>query len=62
MVSFGFHEHVAIAMGTNARHLWAIPDLVPPWHFAFGETDVDSAVLHALLGSTLRSWQALRTS
>jgi hypothetical protein len=48
MVSFGFRDRVAIAVSANAG-TYAMPDLVTPWPFGLGETDVDTDALRALL-------------
>jgi hypothetical protein len=49
MLSFGFRDHVAVAVTANAG-TYAMPDLTIPWPFGLGETDVDTDALRALLG------------
>jgi poly(3-hydroxybutyrate) depolymerase len=49
MLSFGFRDHVAIAISANAG-TYAMPDLTTPWPFGLGQTDVDADALGALLG------------
>jgi len=49
MVSFGFRDRVAVAVSANAG-TYAMPDLVTPWPFGLGQTDVDTDALRALLG------------
>ncbi len=48
MLSFGFREHVAVAVSANAG-TYAMPDLDTAWPFGFGETELDAAALRALL-------------
>jgi hypothetical protein len=48
MLSFGFRDHVAVAVSANAG-TYAMPDLATPWPFGLGETDVDNATLRGLL-------------
>jgi poly(3-hydroxybutyrate) depolymerase len=48
MLSFGFRNHVAVAVSANAG-TYAMPDLATPWPFGLGETDVDADALRALL-------------
>jgi poly(3-hydroxybutyrate) depolymerase len=52
MISFGFREHVAVAVSANAG-TYAMPDLATPWPFGLGETEVDEAALQALLKFSL---------
>ena len=42
MLSFGFRDHVAVAVSANAG-TYAMPDLSIPWPFGLGETDLDNA-------------------
>ncbi|HEY3848107.1 MAG TPA: alpha/beta hydrolase [Acetobacteraceae bacterium] len=48
MVSFGFREHIAVAVSANAG-TYAMPDLETAWPFGLGETDLDADALRALL-------------
>ena len=48
MLSFGFRDRVAVAIGANAG-TYAMPDLTVPWPFGLGETEVTDASLAALL-------------
>jgi poly(3-hydroxybutyrate) depolymerase len=48
MLSFGYRDHVSIAVSANAG-TYAMPDLATPWPFGLGETDVDTDALRALL-------------
>ncbi len=48
MVSFGFRDHVAIAVSANAG-TYAMPDLDIAWPFGLGETELDADALRALL-------------
>jgi poly(3-hydroxybutyrate) depolymerase len=48
MLSFGFREHVAVAVSANAG-TYAMPDLDIAWPFGLGETDLDADALRALL-------------
>jgi poly(3-hydroxybutyrate) depolymerase len=48
MLSFGFRDHVAVAVSANAG-TYAMPNLATPWPFGLGETDVDTNALRALL-------------
>jgi hypothetical protein len=48
MVSFGFREHVTVAVSANAG-TYAVPDLDIAWPFGLGETDLDADNLRALL-------------
>jgi hypothetical protein len=48
MLSFGFRDHVAVAVSANAG-TYAMPDLATPWPFGLGEMGVDNAALRALL-------------
>lgn len=52
MLSFGFRDHVAVAVSANAG-TYAMPDLATPWPFGLGETDVDDGSLRAWLGFPL---------
>ncbi len=47
-VSFGFREHVAIAVSANAG-TYAMPSLDIAWPFGLGETELDADALRALL-------------
>jgi hypothetical protein len=49
MVSFGFRQHVAIAVSANAG-TYAMPDLETAWPFGLGATEIDVGALRALLG------------
>lgn len=49
MLSFGYREHVAVAVSANAG-TYAMPDLTIPWPFGLGETDLDADGLRAVLG------------
>ena len=48
MLSFGYREHVAVAVSANAG-TYAMPDLGIAWPFGLGETDLDADALRALL-------------
>ena len=48
MLSFGFREHVAVAVSANAG-TYAMPDLDIAWPFGLGETELDADALGALL-------------
>jgi hypothetical protein len=48
MVSFGFREHVAVAVSANAG-TYAMPDLDIAWPFGLSETDLDADALRVLL-------------
>jgi hypothetical protein len=48
MLSFGFRDHVAVAVSANAG-TYAMPDLLTPWPFGLGETEVDTGRLRKLL-------------
>jgi hypothetical protein len=48
MLSFGYREHVAVAVSANAG-TYAMPDLGIAWPFGLGETAVDPDQLKALL-------------
>jgi poly(3-hydroxybutyrate) depolymerase len=48
MLSFGYRDHVSVAVSANAG-TYAMPDLATPWPFGLGETDVDNDALRALL-------------
>lgn len=48
MLSFGFRDHVAVAVSANAG-TYAMPDIDTPWPFGLGETGLDAAALRALL-------------
>ena len=48
MLSFGYREHVAVAVSANAG-TYAMPDLHTPWPFGLGEVGLDAAALRALL-------------
>ena len=41
MLSFGFREHVAVAVSANAG-TYAMPDLDVAWPFGLGETELDA--------------------
>jgi poly(3-hydroxybutyrate) depolymerase len=49
MVSFGFRDHVAVAVSANAG-TYAMPDLDVAWPFGVGETELDADALRALVG------------
>lgn len=48
MLSFGFRDHVAVAVSANAG-TYAMPDLQTPWPFGLGETELDADALGQLL-------------
>lgn len=48
MLSFGWREHVAVAVSANAG-TYAMPDLETAWPFGLGQTETDTAMLAALL-------------
>lgn len=48
MLSFGYRDHVAVAVSANAG-TYAMPDLQTAWPFGLGETELDAASLGALL-------------
>lgn len=48
MLSFGYREHVAVAVSANAG-TYAMPDLDVAWPFGLGETVVDAESLASLL-------------
>ena len=49
MLSFGYRDRVVVAVSANAG-TYAMPDLVTPWPFGLGQTDVDTDAVRALLG------------
>ena len=52
MLSFGYREHVAVAVSANAG-TYAMPDLATPWPFGLGEVGIDIDALRALLAFRL---------
>ncbi len=48
MLTFGYRQHVAIAVSANAG-TYAMPDLSIRWPWGVGDTDLDPAALRALL-------------
>jgi hypothetical protein len=52
MLSFGYREHVAVAVSANAG-TYAMPDLTVDWPWGLGATDVTDDDLRALLGFPL---------
>ena len=48
MLSFGFRDHVAVAVSANAG-TYAMPDLEIAWPFGLGETGLDADTLRPLL-------------
>jgi predicted esterase len=48
MLSFGFREHVAVAVSANAG-TYAMPDLAVPWPFGLGETELDAHALRQVV-------------
>jgi poly(3-hydroxybutyrate) depolymerase len=44
MLSFGYRDHVAVAVSANAG-TYAMPDLDIAWPFGLGETELDTAAL-----------------
>lgn len=48
MLSFGYRDHVAIAVSANAG-TYAMPDLQTAWPFGLGETELDHRSLRELL-------------
>jgi hypothetical protein len=48
MLSFGWREHVAVAVAANAG-TYAMPDLQTAWPFGLGEIGIDADALHELL-------------
>jgi hypothetical protein len=48
MLSFGYRDHVAVAVSANAG-TYAMPDLDTPWPFGLGETGLDRDDLRRLL-------------
>ena len=48
MLTFGYREHVAIAVSANAG-TYAMPDLSIGWPWGVGETELDPAALRMLL-------------
>ncbi len=48
MLSFGYREHVAVAVSANAG-TYAMPDLETPWPFGLGEMALDQTALRALV-------------
>jgi hypothetical protein len=48
MLSFGYREHVAVAVCANAG-TYAMPDLDVAWPFGLGATEIDAAELAELL-------------
>lgn len=48
MLSFGYRDHVAVAISANAG-TYAMPDLGTPWPFGLGETEVDAPSLSMLV-------------
>ena len=49
MLSFGYRDHVAVAVSANAG-TYAMPDLEIAWPFGLGETELDPPALGRLLG------------
>jgi poly(3-hydroxybutyrate) depolymerase len=49
MLSFGYRQHVAVAVSANAG-TYAMPDLQTAWPFGLGDTTLDSDGLRELLG------------
>ncbi len=47
-LSFGFRDHVAVAVSANAG-TYAMPDLDTPWPFGLGDTELDQGALRNLL-------------
>jgi hypothetical protein len=52
MLSFGYRDHVAVAIGANAG-TYAMPDFDVPWPFGIGETAITPNDLPALLAFPL---------
>jgi hypothetical protein len=48
MLSFGYRDHVAVAVSANAG-TYAMPDLDVAWPFGLGETELDPPALGCLL-------------
>lgn len=48
MLSFGYRQHVAVAVSANAG-TYAMPDLDIAWPFGLGDTELDPATLRPLL-------------
>jgi dienelactone hydrolase len=48
MLSFGYRDHVAVAVSANPG-TYAMPDLDVAWPFGLGETELDAAALAELL-------------
>ena len=48
MLSFGYRDHVAVAVSANAG-TYAMPDLDIAWPFGLGKTELDAAALTGLL-------------
>ncbi len=48
MLTFGYRDHVAVAVSANAG-TYAMPDLEIAWPWGVGETDLDKAALRSLL-------------
>jgi hypothetical protein len=48
MLTFGYRDHVAVAVSANAG-TYAMPDLDIAWPWGMGEVDLDEAALRALL-------------
>jgi hypothetical protein len=49
MLSFGYRDHVAVAVSANAG-TYAMPDLDIAWPFGLGATELNADALRALLG------------
>jgi hypothetical protein len=52
MLSFGFRDRVAVAVGANAG-TYAMPDLDVPWPFGLGQTEVTPETLASVLNFPL---------
>ncbi|HEY1413431.1 MAG TPA: alpha/beta hydrolase [Rhodopila sp.] len=52
MLSFGYREHIAVAIGANAG-TYAMPDLSIAWPWGLGETEFTAADLPSLLSFPL---------
>ena len=52
MLSFGYRQHVAVAVSANAG-TYAMPDLDTPWPFGLGEVGLDADEVRALLGFSI---------
>ena len=48
MLSFGYRDHVAVAVSANAG-TYAMPNLMTAWPFGLGETELDTHALWPLL-------------